>query len=212
MLKAWQPVPTLTKTIILFFILSAIFLGVGIPMMVLSSNIREYSVRYDQACGNASSCLRNLEVGEAMDGPIFVYYQLHNYYQNHRLYAKSISYKQLKGDAITVADAQSDCDPIIYNGNITATRALDGTPLNPNEIANPCGIIAYSIFNDSFSLTNPAGNPVPILSTGIAWPADLQRYKLGNISQMWYNTTDERFINWIRIASMADFRKLWGRI
>lgn len=39
MLKAWQPVPTLTKTIILFFIMAAIFLGIGIPMMVLSTDI-----------------------------------------------------------------------------------------------------------------------------------------------------------------------------
>jgi hypothetical protein len=39
MLKAWQPVPTLTKTIILFFIMAAIFLGIGIPMMILSTDI-----------------------------------------------------------------------------------------------------------------------------------------------------------------------------
>ncbi len=39
MLRAWQPVPTLTKTIILFFIMAVIFLGIGIPMMILSTDI-----------------------------------------------------------------------------------------------------------------------------------------------------------------------------
>jgi len=39
MLKAWLPVPTLTKTITLFYIMSAIFLGVGIPMLILTNNI-----------------------------------------------------------------------------------------------------------------------------------------------------------------------------
>jgi hypothetical protein len=39
MLKAWQPVPTLTKTIIMFFLLAIIFLALGIPMLVLSTNI-----------------------------------------------------------------------------------------------------------------------------------------------------------------------------
>jgi len=39
MMKAWQPVPTLTKTIIMFFILSAIFLGIGVAMIVLSKNL-----------------------------------------------------------------------------------------------------------------------------------------------------------------------------
>jgi hypothetical protein len=40
MLKAWQPVPSLSKTIIMFYILSAIFLGLGIPMYILSANIQ----------------------------------------------------------------------------------------------------------------------------------------------------------------------------
>lgn len=39
MLKAWQPVPSLTKTIIMFFILALIFLGLGIPMLILSQDI-----------------------------------------------------------------------------------------------------------------------------------------------------------------------------
>lgn len=50
MLRAWQPVPTLTKTIIMFFILAAIFLGLGIPMLVLSTNILQYNLRYDDIC------------------------------------------------------------------------------------------------------------------------------------------------------------------
>jgi hypothetical protein len=39
MMKAWQPVPTLTKTIVLFFIMAAIFLGIGIPMIILTQNL-----------------------------------------------------------------------------------------------------------------------------------------------------------------------------
>jgi hypothetical protein len=40
MLRAWLPVPTLAKTIILFFIMGVIFLGVGIPMLILSGQIQ----------------------------------------------------------------------------------------------------------------------------------------------------------------------------
>lgn len=74
MLKAWQPVPTLTKTIIMFFILSTIFLGVGIPMTILSYNVQEYGLRYDQTCNNSTPCVQTLEVGADMTGPIYVYY------------------------------------------------------------------------------------------------------------------------------------------
>ena len=64
MLKAWRPVPSLTKTRIMFFIFSSIFLGLGIPMIVLSSRIREYSVRYDALCpiSSTSNCTSYLEI------------------------------------------------------------------------------------------------------------------------------------------------------
>ena len=44
MLKAWLPIPTLTKTIILFYAVSVIFLAIGIPMAILSNNIIEVIV------------------------------------------------------------------------------------------------------------------------------------------------------------------------
>lgn len=143
-----------------------------------------------------------------MTGPVFVYYQLRNFYQNHRLYAKSLNSDQLKGNTPATTDLESDCYPIIYNKDIFVKTSINNVALNPNSIANPCGMIAYTVFNDSFSL----GNNVDISSTGIAWPSDLEKYKISNASQMWYNTTDERFMNWMRIAAMPTFRKLWGRI
>lgn len=47
-------------------------------------------------------------------GPIYVYYQLDNFYQNHRRYVKSRDNEQLFG---TFKDAGelSTCDPIVNN-------------------------------------------------------------------------------------------------
>jgi hypothetical protein len=50
MLKAWLPIPSLTKTIVLFFIMTFVFLGVGIPMLILSNTIVETKVSYDTVC------------------------------------------------------------------------------------------------------------------------------------------------------------------
>ena len=94
MFKAWLPIPTLTKTIILFYVMAVIFVAVGIPMAVLSSQIKEAKVNYDHCQINTNNCTVFFDV-PAMTGPVFVYYELHNYYQNHRLYASSISYDQL---------------------------------------------------------------------------------------------------------------------
>ncbi len=60
MLKAWQPVPTLTKTIVLFFMMSLVFLGIGIPMLILSNDIVEYRFQYDNVCTIGVPCTQNL--------------------------------------------------------------------------------------------------------------------------------------------------------
>ena len=137
-----------------------------------------------------TGCTLTLTIPTDMTAPVFFYYQLNNYFQNHRLYARSVSVKQLLGYDISVSDAQSDCEPIVYNANISVKVAIDGkTPLDPNAIANPCGIIAYTVFNDSYSLSN-SSQVVDISDTGIAWPTDVNRYKITNESTMWYNITE----------------------
>lgn len=73
-------------------------------------------------------------------------------------------------------------------------------------------MIAFTIFNDTFNLYKNPTTTFNILGTGIAWPSDLQKYSITNKSLMWYDITNERFMNWMRIAAMPNFRKLWGRI
>ena len=73
-------------------------------------------------------------------------------------------------------------------------------------------MIAYTIFNDSYILSKQGGSTIYITSDGIAWPSDVRKYKISDASKQWYNVTDPRFMNWMRIATLPDFRKLWGRI
>ncbi len=60
--------------------------------------------RYDLVCGNNPSCVMTIEVTELLQAPVFVYYEIHNFYQNHRLYAASFSYDQLTGNPITESE------------------------------------------------------------------------------------------------------------
>ena len=98
------------------------------------------------------------------------------------------------------------------NKDLYVTEAIDGTPLDPEGPANPCGLIAYSVFNDSFILEDSTKNAMNVTSNGIAWPSDIELYKTSNESLMWHNTTDERFMVWMRVAALPSFRKVWGRI
>ena len=75
-------------------------------------------------------------------------------------------------------------------------------------------MVAYTLFNDSFTIYYPNGTNVSTMTTdGIAWPSDVNRYPSpSDPSKVWTDPTDPRFLNWIRIAPLPDFRKLWARI
>ena len=73
-------------------------------MIVLSKNLSESMVRYDLLCANNVTCMMTLEVTELLQAPVFVYYEIHNFYQNHRLYATSFSYDQLTGNSISESE------------------------------------------------------------------------------------------------------------
>src|SRR5690554_4190316 len=87
-----------------------------------------------------------------MHNPVYVYYRLENYYQNHRRYVKSRNDAQLRGDVITSFGDLEDCDPIkvfifTFNKfNLLNAKSVDGSK-NPKDFYSPCGLIAWSMFN-----------------------------------------------------------------
>lgn len=156
-----------------------------------------------------------------MEPPINMYYMLENFYQNHRRYVKSRSDRQLRGETGLAASdsALADCAP-------RAKFDPDGDDSLGNTI-NPCGLIAWSLFNDTFKLYKPDGRRVPLRKRGIAWPSDV-RDKYNNSAETGKNfppfagmdcrrgsgecVEDEDFIVWMRTAGLPTFRKLYRRI
>jgi hypothetical protein len=107
-----------------------------------------------------------------------------------------------------------------------------------SKVINPCGLIAWSNFNDTYTIQRKAADEasfseVKIRDKGIALPSDV-RHRFGsqkgenfnpfiNASRGGDNLTndlgqeielrqDERLIVWMRTAALPHFRKLWGII
>ena len=93
-----------------------------------------------------------------------LYYQVTNFYQNHRRYVKSRSDLQLQGVFQAPGSGLSTaCDP---NASYVA-------PEGP--VYYPCGLIATSYFNDNFKIGSaPAG--VTLNEKGIAWSIDMKSH------------------------------------
>jgi len=160
-----------------------------------------------------------------MKAPSYVYYELDNFYQNHRRYVKSRDDAQLRGELQEASALESSCDPLIYGDIPSATGA--------RRILHPCGLIANSYFNDTIALgpVRSKGQDVTLSwsEQGISWATDrLNKFKavpaatkaankekyqfLEETYPALQSVEDEHFIVWMRTAALPRFRKLYARI
>lgn len=131
---------------IIVIILGIIFLPTGTDILSTSDSVYENKITYDDGdysnCSITNNnegrlCQLTFEFTEDVSGPVYVYYQLEHYFQNHRRYYESRSIQQLQGNNLDENEVELDCSPLYKNGSL---------------LLNPCGLIANSFFNDVFEL------------------------------------------------------------
>jgi hypothetical protein len=125
----------------------------------------------------------------------------------------------------------TDCDPIIKNKDLAPQinsffRSKTNFTASELELpAMPCGLVAKSLFTDTYLFKTLAGVNIPIDEKGIAWQSDID-YKFKNFLNgtlvngaaknwdqvQWTDMTNEHFIVWMRTAGLPNFRKLYGKI
>ena len=212
----WRPIPKIRTTVLCLEITGVIFVVIGIVIVILSNQIKEIEIRYDDKpeCQIGSTCDINFSIEEEMSKDVYVYYRMKNFYQNHRRYIKSKSNKQLKGNWLEESDIDDDCEPIKLNKDLyEGITGLNKTVLDPEGVAHPCGLIAKSFFNDTFVLKKGDNDEIVIKEEGIAWSIDKKKFKNSpNRDKQWIDVESERFMVWMRPASLPDFRKPWGII
>ena len=240
-LKAWQPLLTPPYIIGTFLLVGIIFCIIGALIITTTSHVTEIQYRYDNlpaaadnstaaaaaTCDYAASanptrsCFR-VNITDDMSPPIYVYYKLTNFYQNHRRYVKSRSDSELQGVS---SPTTVTCDPLETNAE--------------SKTYYPCGLIAASTFNDTITAQHcsPSGQSCRSLSNsttadpanpswrkqGIAWPSDVKnKFKYPstpydpnhytNISADGHplpSVVDEDFIVWMRTSGLPTFKKLY---
>ena len=182
------------------------------------------------ALAENSTCTVTLDVPRDMQPPVFVFYQMTNFYQNHRRYVKSRSNEQLRGEEVSFSQ-MADCSPLRTVEEQPSTGV--GNQVPESALYYPCGLIAASFFQDSYALATAAGGvPKPIDGKGIAWPTDAETFARDERYYVDKDSTDiaadapsqnvllpegvtvedEDFIVWMRTAALPSFRKLKGVI
>ena len=91
-----------------------------------------------------------------------------------------------------------------------------GKGLKDSKPANPCGLMARSLFNDTYTLEKKNGGDVfNIKDDDIAWDIDKDE-KFSRVDdwkeKSWTDVEDKHFIVWMTPAGLPTFRKLYGKI
>ncbi|GMP73648.1 hypothetical protein CsSME_00031341 [Camellia sinensis var. sinensis] len=225
-LPACKPVLTPAWVITTFFLMGVIFIPVGLVSLHASHSVVEIVDRYDTDCvpepftsnkvayikdsSIPKNCSRFLKVPKYMKAPIYIYYQLDNYYQNHRRYVKSRSDHQL-----------------LYGLKYNDTGSCKPEESNSGLPIVPCGLIAWSLFNDTYSFSRGT-EELKVNRKNIAWKSDRdhkfgkQVYPFnfqngtliggGNLDPNIPLSDQEDLIVWMRTAALPSFRKLYGKI
>lgn len=173
----------------------------------------------------SQTCFVQFTLPVDLSPPLYMYYKLTRFYQNHRKYVESYDAGQLAGKAVPPQSLSTNCAPLSKRHN---------------KAIYPCGLILNSLFNDTFS--NPillnakssSNNETYEMSQNdISWSSDINhRFKKTqynasdvipppNWAKMFpqgYNDTNmpdlsqwQHLQNWMRTAALPTFFKLYAK-
>ncbi|CAN0131104.1 unnamed protein product [Ectocarpus sp. 6 AP-2014] len=169
-MAAVQPVVTPAWVVGLFMTVGVLFVPLGTWLKLKYADVVELTQQYEGSgttvddcsiseANEGKECQVKFSIDKDMKGPVYVYFELRKFYQNHRSYVKSRSFDQLKGGV----PGAGICSPL---------ESIDTLDLNP------CGLVANSMFNDVI-VVDSAPEPYESLSpyeymdeSGISWVTD----------------------------------------
>lgn len=230
-IAAWEPMLTPSVAIGVLATAGVVLLCIGFFIVYMSKDLHEEVIRYDDIIGcdvnSSTPCTISLSdtslARTVWPGPIYVYYQLENFYQNHRIYVHSRSPKQLSGEFTYHQEQETGETAQRFPGCYPA-ECEEGTGIDtvPCQVMYPCGLVAQSNFSDVITMVDSKGGVVPFQDNDLAWPSDKELFHKPGGDQPVFNkgpfkgnlidVTQDRFKIWMRVAGMPKFRKLYGRI
>ena len=117
----------------------------GLAVLLLTDTLlyNEEIKRIPLSCFDKGECTFGMKTPTGK-GKQLVYLGFNDFNQNYRDYQDSVSLDQLFGQNVTKAQAAEDCEMFLTNSDLHKTRTFGGSSTISKELANPCGLIAYT--------------------------------------------------------------------
>lgn len=182
-LPSWQPLPDPRSSTVCLFVLAVLFIPLGALFTIANQTAFDLEVRYDHIsrCTYAhnhgvteyrgdngehlrAGCLTKVqfELDAPLKAPVYLYYGLSQFYQNHRRFSNSKSDAQLRGSPVT-AGSLGNCAPLASPSQLRPSLRKRAVKLTDERGSTrvvpyadfsyaPAGLIPWSLFNDTFRL------------------------------------------------------------
>ena len=198
--------------------------SIGITMLYFSKRFSMIEIKYTSCLNNLPNferfkriCTFPLQIDKRMEGPVFIYYKLQNFYLNHRHLVESKSWEELRGEEVYTKNncKNSYLMSEMFPRNSPFYTNQWGHNFSENNVSSPCGLWAKSFFNDTYNLTFANGTRININEYDIS-----NQYLKENFfkrrndykNKQWIDVENEHFINWMNIETSHNFKKIWGKI
>lgn len=217
-LKSFTPNCNIRCGVIVYIVLIILFLSFGLPIIIISNRIKTVSLDFTDC--SSTTCSQNFILNDTISPPIYLYYEIKNFYSSHRYYQKSLNKDQLRGKLHVDSSDNKSCQGArylyeIFENDTSRYHSYSGKQLNAEDYANPCGLIAKSFYNDTRFRLAYEGKELLINETEItnAYDRKYVYHQIPNSSLIqWIDVLDEHFIVWMQMETFDQFKKLWGRI
>lgn len=119
-------------------------------MIVTAVSTQEINFRYDNLANctfGATGCSTTFTLTDTLQAPVYLYYGMTNFYQNHRRYIKFFSSQQLDNGEQAVSDvilviiqANTNCGSFVTNTQLGYTlNSYGNATLEGGNVGFPCG-------------------------------------------------------------------------
>jgi hypothetical protein len=183
-------------------LLAAILLGFGGLLLSNQVGLNEMRSEFTD-CTPGEECVIEIVAHDHMKDPK-LYYEVQNFYGNHRTFVKSVSWNQLRGDKV---NAQR-CGGITDYQDLMDFREDAKTS---EGFLNPCGAVAKYFFSDKpldFKINH--GDWETLSTNDTVRNSD--RVRFHSQESQWTDTQDANFITWMKMPTLPTFRHLFAHM
>lgn len=183
--------------------LGTVTIALGAAVLALSSSSKEHHIVYSPEENSTTFTLE-----EDMPAPVYMYYELNNWYGNYRKFGESRD-NFLVGTSLM----RYACDDAETQADVQEIRTKDPyfqkiVSASGEENLRPCGLVALAMFTDKYVLDQD-GSQVELDSSDIAWPKDID-YLSKKMEFNGPNITIDGQKSWVTEGSLQHFA-VWYR-